>query len=142
MYILKSITEHMTRLFQNMYRNVRINVFTVGHSIVGYIQFLKLLLKLYRTYTNIQTISNHLTLIIQGLSEDVMQKIGAEMNISETAFIQKLRPGDSFENSKSCYEHLNEGASQYYSLCQDSRFRGIQVRIPPPICPFHCTISY
>ncbi|NXJ74906.1 PBLD protein, partial [Trogon melanurus] len=41
-------------------------------------------------------------LLENGLDEDLHQKIATEMNLSETAFIRKLRPGDDFTKS-SCF---------------------------------------
>lgn len=38
---------------------------------------------------------------MQGLSEEHMQKIAAEMNLSETAFVRLLSPSDSFGKSES-----------------------------------------
>ncbi|XP_071419244.1 phenazine biosynthesis-like domain-containing protein [Pithys albifrons albifrons] len=41
-------------------------------------------------------------LLENDLDEDLHQKIASEMNLSETAFIRKLQPGDDFTNS-SCF---------------------------------------
>ena len=34
------------------------------------------------------------------MKEDVMKKIGAEMNLSEVSFLQKLSPTDDFKQSE------------------------------------------
>ena len=46
----------------------------------------------------------------------MMQKIAAEMNISETAFIRTLKEGDTFESGK--YDTVNvEIFAQYIFSC-------------------------
>lgn len=42
---------------------------------------------------------NDLFFLIKTLPEDAHQRIAGEMNLSETAFIRKLQPGDNFTQS-------------------------------------------
>ena len=55
--------------------------------------------------------------LLQTLADTALQKIAAEMNLAETAFIQHLTDDSSFENSRTGSLSLSFSLSLSLSLC-------------------------